>query len=230
MVKLNHIKATSTLKFEFMKSIALLSLLCAATFIGCNKTEQASVNQNDSEIERLRQENQDLAKLREENEETQRLRKENQDIHKLRGQYQELGRVRKENEELKKQAAKLGVASAQSLTPAQLGTLRPDENYLSNTGKPFGERAATEGQTSTTNETDLPQEGDEIMVDPKFLAVLLPDIDWTKLNRTEPINIKGILESQNIVLTNYQELIGRGITNYVVRRARKVQQAPQQQP
>ena len=75
---------------------------------GCsaNEVDQTVLAQEKGEIDRLRQENQDLAKLRADNQEVQRLRKENQELFKLRAQYQDLLRLRKENEQLKNQLAK----------------------------------------------------------------------------------------------------------------------------
>lgn len=91
-----------------LKILALgAALAFGAAGCGVSSTEQTALAQDRQEIERLRQENQDLAKLRAENEEVQRLRKENQEISKLRGQYQELVRLRRENEQLRNQLAKL---------------------------------------------------------------------------------------------------------------------------
>jgi len=71
-----------------------------------SQIDEAILADGKKEIDRLRQENQELPKLRSENEEVQRLRKENQEIFKLRAQYQEVLRLRKENEQLKSQLAK----------------------------------------------------------------------------------------------------------------------------
>lgn len=209
-----------SLNFKSMKCFILLPVACALLAGGCDGTPRASVSQNNPEIERLREENENLEKLRADNEESQRLRKENQDIHKLRGQYQELAQVRKEHDDLQKQMAKLGMPSARTLTATAqaVSTTKSDQQVASLSEQP---PSGAEASQPVINEKDLPQEGDEVYVEPKFLAVLLPDIDWTKLDRTEPIAIQGLLGQQGIVLTNYQELISRGITNYVVRRASK---------
>jgi hypothetical protein len=39
--------------------------------------------------------------------------------------------------------------------------------------------------------------------------------------REEPINVKALLDQQGIVLTNYQQLIELGITNYQIVRAQR---------
>jgi hypothetical protein len=197
-----------------MKCFVPLLIGCALLSGGCSNNQQASVGQNTQEIDRLRAENQDLGKLRAENQEVQRFQKENQDIHKLRGQNQELSRARKENDDLRRQAAKFGLArsGASSLTPeiqAQQAAALLHQN-------------PTDANLQTIEEKDTPQEGDEILIEPKFLAALLPDIDWTKLNRTEPIGVKTLLDQQKIVITNYQQLVNLGITNYVIRRAEKI--------
>lgn len=78
-------------------------------------TDQTVAALQQQEIERLRQENQELDKLRAENQEVQRLRRENQELPKLRSQYQELLQLRKENEQLRNQLAR----AQQRLNPAR---------------------------------------------------------------------------------------------------------------
>jgi hypothetical protein len=62
-------------------------------------------------------------------------------------------------------------------------------------------------------------EGDDILVDPKSLKQLLPDFDWEKLGRKEPIGIRSLIEKDGVVLTNALQLKEYGITNYVIQRA-----------
>ena len=90
------------------RSVVLACTVSSLVLAGCsaNQVDQAVLAQEKGEIDRLRQENQDLAKLRVDNQEVQRLRKENQELFKLRAQYQDLLRLRKENEQLKNQLAK----------------------------------------------------------------------------------------------------------------------------
>jgi hypothetical protein len=70
------------------------------------------------------------------------------------------------------------------------------------------------------NAPDIPQEGDEILLEPKSLAKLLPEFNWEALERKEPIAVRALLEQHGIVFTNYQELASRGITNYIIQRNR----------
>lgn len=93
---------------EWQRLGSLFVVMGTLLFQSCagDQSDQAALADERREIERLRQENQELPKLRAENEEVQRLRKENQEIFKLRAQYQELIRLRKENEQLKSQLAK----------------------------------------------------------------------------------------------------------------------------
>jgi hypothetical protein len=203
------------LSLKSMKCFVPLLIGCALlSGGGCSNNQQASVNQNSEEVDRLRAENQDLGKLRTENQEVQRFQKENQDIHKLRGQNQALAQARKENEDLRRQAAKLGVASSgdSGLTP----------EIQAQQAAALVRKGLAEANLQALQDKDIPLEGDEIFIEPKFLAALLPDIDWTKLNRTEPIGIKNLLDQQKIVITNYQQLVSLGITNYSIRRAEKV--------
>ncbi len=70
---------------------------------------------------------------------------------------------------------------------------------------------------------DIPEEGDEILIPPKLLGVLIPGANFDNIAREEPINIRDLLDQHGIVLTNYQQLIDLGITNYTIARAPKLQ-------
>ncbi len=173
------------------------------------------------EIERLRAENQALPQARSENEEVQRLNKENQDLAKLRSQYQEASRLRQENEKLRQQAAKIaptaGAAPAQGgLPPSPSGVLAP------------GQGAAQEEQAlvEVAQEPGALNEGDEILVEPKYLKALMPDFDWENMERKEPLAIRSLLEKDGEMLTNVSQLSEFGITNFVVRRALPDTNAP----
>lgn len=69
---------------------------------------------------------------------------------------------------------------------------------------------------------DIPEEGDEILIPPKLLGALIPGANFENIAREEPINIRDLLDQQGIVLTNYQQLIDLGITNYTIARAPKL--------
>jgi predicted RNase H-like nuclease (RuvC/YqgF family) len=119
--EIERIKKRTSVIFDHMKpqnawkrSLASCCCFTAAIVVGLSmagcgpsQAEQAALQQQKQEMERLRAENQDLAKLREANQEVQRLRKENQELAKLRGQYQQLQQLRKENEQLRNQLAKV---------------------------------------------------------------------------------------------------------------------------
>ena len=75
--------------------------------------------------------------------------------------------------------------------------------------------------TPPVNPDDLPQEGDQIWVPIKLLGVLLPGVNLDAITRTEPMDVKSLLDQKGIVVTNYQQLIEMGITNYQIVRAQK---------
>lgn len=75
------------------------------------------------------------------------------------------------------------------------------------------------------NPDDLPQEGDQIMLPPQMLGLLLPGLNPETIKRAEPINIRHLLEDQNIQITNYQQLVRMGLTNYQIIRAQKPETA-----
>jgi hypothetical protein len=68
---------------------------------------------------------------------------------------------------------------------------------------------------------DIPQEDDEILISPKMLGKLIPGANFDSVERQEPINVKSLLDQQGIVLTNYQQLVEMGITNYQIVRAQR---------
>jgi TolA-binding protein len=187
------------------KSLGALAfgLLSSLAWSGCgsNVSPDQRTNAETQQIEKLRLENQDLPLVRKQNEEVQRLRKENEELPKLRSQYQEAARLRKENEQLRSRLAKLPTPGAAG--PAMAATNSIDT--ASEKDKRIDELALNEG--------------DEVMVDPKALKLLLPDIDWEKLGRTEPLGIRALLEKNGMQLTNATQLYDYGITNFIIRRA-----------
>jgi len=176
---------------------------------GCNLHQDADPNAaaQAQERERLLAENQALPDVRVEHEEVQRLAKENQELPKARNQYQEAARLRKENEQLRQQLAKLTPASTNS-SAADTHLATPPSGPLAQV--PKDKRALEEGALN---------EGDDIMVEPKYLKLILPDYDWERLGRKEPLGIKGLLEKDGVQITNAVQLQEYGITNYVIRRA-----------
>jgi hypothetical protein len=57
------------------------------------------------------------------------------------------------------------------------------------------------------------------MVDPQYLKQLLPNFDWEKLGRKEPLGIRSLLEKDGTQITNVEQLKDYGLTNYIIRRA-----------
>ncbi|MBI4661191.1 MAG: hypothetical protein HY735_20365 [Verrucomicrobia bacterium] len=197
--------------------LALL-LSCVLWLAGCSgaNLEQQRAQQA-QELARLQDENKELQKLRTENKELPRLRKDNEELAKLRESTGEIDRLQKENDRIKSEIAELAKARRQSQLAAQQARQAAAQSAAA--------RAAAAGQPilTATNVADpnAPQEGDQIFIDPKLLASLLPQFDWSKLKRKEPIDVRPLLEQQGFVLTNYQQLISLGITNYTLQRSPK---------
>ena len=57
------------------------------------------------------------------------------------------------------------------------------------------------------------------VLDPKDLTQLLPNFDWDKLKRTEPIAVRALLEKDGVQITNAAQLREIGVTNFVIKRA-----------
>ncbi|MBI2948975.1 MAG: hypothetical protein HYY23_15145 [Verrucomicrobia bacterium] len=202
---------------EWSKQLGLvLSIGSALWLAGCSGGGEQQRAQQSQELAQLREENKEVQKLRTANKELPRLRKENEELPQLRSQTAEIEKLRKDNDRIKNEIAELDKARRQNQQAAlQARQAQQAAAALAQA------RGAIQSGVLPTNATDpnIPQDGDELYVDPKFLAKLLPEIDWSKLQRKEPVNVKGLLEQQGIVLTNYQQLIEFGITNYSVRHA-----------
>jgi hypothetical protein len=142
------------------------------------------------ERDRLLADNQHMEQVRAENEEVQRLKRENQDLPKLRSQYQHAARLKKENEQLRQQVARLAARATAAQNPGRATAAPPPANP-----------------------------GDEILLEPKHLKALLPDFDWDKLERKEPLSVRSLLEKDGVQITNISQLREIGLTNYVIQRA-----------
>lgn len=202
---------------------ARLAALCAAIMVagGCsskdaNDPQLAALTQ---ERERLTAENQELAQARIDNEEVQRLKKENQDLAKLRSRYQETGRLKKDNEALRQQLAKI----APNNPAGKAGSSDPSAAVAGTAGTDGEKPKPAVADENTINE------GDDILIDPKHLKALMPDFDWEKLGRKEPLSVRSLLEKDGIQLTNVAQLSEYGLTNWVIRRA-PVTNAPAANP
>ncbi|MBM3840829.1 MAG: hypothetical protein FJ398_23305 [Verrucomicrobia bacterium] len=202
-----------------MKRASLVLSFGSALWLGgCsdgNVSQQRA--QQSQELAKLRDENKEVQRFRTENKELPRLRKENAELPQLRGQADEIEKLRKDNDRIKNEIAELSKARRQS----QQAALQAQQAQQAAAALAQARGALQSGGATNVNDPNIPQEGDELYVDPKFLTKILPDIDWSKLQRKEPLNIKGLLEQQGFVLTNYQQLIELGITNYSVRHAPK---------
>src|SRR5262249_8529699 len=154
-------------------------LISLVSGCGTRQDVDPAVAAQTQEREKLLAENQALPDVRTENEEVQRLRKENQELPKTRNQYQKAARLRKEIELLRQQVAKL--------TPPSAGSAA---NASPSASGGTAQLANAEKKELTLEEGAL-HEGDDIMVEPKYLKLILPDFDWEKLGRKEPLGIKG---------------------------------------
>ncbi len=194
-------------------SALLFGLAALPTGCGSKDSQEAATAALKQERDRLLAENQDLPSVRAENQEVRRLRQENQDLPKLRSQYQETSRLRTENEQLRQQIAKISPAAATNLAAALAASRAPGG------GVPAGSPPAGEPTQEAAPDENTLNEGDEILVDPPALKQLLPDIEWEKLGRKEPLNVRSLLEKDGVQITNIQQLAEYGLTNYVIRRA-----------
>jgi hypothetical protein len=179
---------------------------------GSNSTPDPAAAAQNEEIQRLRQENQSLAEVRVQHEEVERLKQENQSLPKVRNEYQQATRLKKENDQLREQIAKISPAAAAggatnaSLVPHGVSALATASAAGTDSIKEAAEREATLN------------DGDEILVEPRALKAILPDMDWDKIERKEPLSVRTLLEKDGIQLTNVQQIRDLGITNFTIQR------------
>lgn len=197
-------------------AFSLSSVLWLAGCSGGNVEQQRA--QQSQELAQLREQNKEVQKLRVENKELPRLRKEHEELPQMRGQSDEIEKLRKDNDRIRAEIAAFDKARREK----GLQAAQQARQAAASAQQIQGRATILPGVTATNvADANVPQDGDEIFIDPKFLAKILPQIDWSKLERKEPVAIKGMLEQQGIILTNYQQLIDFGITNYTVRHGYK---------
>ncbi len=190
---------------------------------GCgpsSKSSHSSAEQH-QELEQLRADNKVVKSLRAENQELTRLRAENQELQQLRGFDREMSRLRAENDEIRKALAALPTPPpAPALEPPMTNRLQPIEDLV----RAFQDAAIVVSSQPAAKPEDLPQEGDNILIDQSVIGLLIPE--FQERTNSGPYEISGWLASRGVVLTNYQQFNFLGITNYQIRRAPPKPQNP----
>lgn len=201
---------------RFRGAPAALSALALSFVIGCSQAPAPLNAQEEQELERLRSESKEIQKLRAANREVDRLRKDNEELKTLRNSAAEIAKLETENNELRKQ-----VAAARPAAPAarsQPSTQTTAQALLSAGNLPQAfEQAAliVEGQAAYRPE-DVPQEGDQILIDRSVIGILIPE--FANLTNTQQYEVSGWLKSKGVTIKNYQQLNTLGISNFQVRR------------
>lgn len=212
----------NTLRITTRLALAWLTPVAAAWVIsGCSQNSQSVSANPHPELEQLRIQNQEVQKLRRENQELSRLLKDRDEVARLRKDLGELPRLRQENQALRLQIAEAASQRRNAATAANAANSAAGAVSSANPSDPNNPEAAE----ADIDPANIPQEGDEILIEPKLLSKVLPGFDWEKLERKEPIAVRALLEQQGIILTNYQQLIDYGITNYTIRRNPPAEQA-----
>ena len=154
--------------------IPALLLGGALWLAGCSggNGEQQRAQQT-QELASLRDENKEMQKLRTENKELPRLRKEKEELPQLRGHAEEIEKLRKDNDRIRTEIT--NIAKVRLEKDRQAAAQRAQQ-----AATVAQVRGAMQSGAMATNAADpnVPQEGDEILIDPKFLAKLLPQFDW----------------------------------------------------
>lgn len=215
------------MKFELFARLGLgwVGVMSVSLLVACgsHSGSDPAVQALTQEKARLQAENQALDQARSENEEVRRLKSENQELAKARSQYQEAARLKKDNAQLRQQIAKIKPPAGQGGTA---GAISPAASALAAPGQ-VGDQVVAQNETGLAE--DIINDGDDILVEPKYLKQLLPDFDWDKLDRKEPLSIRALLEKDGIQLTNTAQLREYGLTNFVIQRpAASIQPQPQQ--
>ena len=188
----------------------MLALIGSVFLIGCGsgKTQDTLAKQK-AELEKLQAERKEAVKLRAENRELARLRRDNEEIENLKNSAAEIARLQTENDNIRKDI----LAVTEQTKKARQQMLEAQQAAAAAAGQVGGVAGDVAGGVADSN---IPREGDEILIEPRLLANILPSFDWEKIERTQPIAVRALLEQQGIILTNYQQLIEMGVTNYVI--------------
>lgn len=196
--------------------VAAAAALWLAT--GCSQSPQALSAEEQQELERLRGENQEVQKLRTANRELDRLRKDNAELALLRNSAGEIARFRAENDDLRKQ---IGALPAPIQQPADIpaataaAAVEPPRSIV-NFVQEFEEAALLVASQGDPRPEDIPQEGDQILIDQTVIGILIPEFG-TRTN-SQQYEISGWLKSKGVLLKNYQQFNSLGITNFQIRR------------
>lgn len=202
---------------RLVRAVAFAAILYS---VGCGESSHPPplAAQDTRELDRLRVENQEAGKLRTENQELARLRRDNQELAKLRGHEQEAATLRLENDRLRQ------IVSAAPHQPVAPEPAPPRESLepkpllpIQNLPQAFEEAALSVASQGNPREEDIPQKGDNLLIDQSVIALLIPEFE--KNTNGGPYEISGWLTSRGVALKNYQQLNFLGITNYQVRRA-----------
>ena len=196
--------------------IALVAIAFLSLWSGCgsNSTPATASAGQRQELERLRTANQEVKQLRVANQDLARLRKDNDELQRLRGFDAEIARLRAENEQMRQDlvARKIPIQPPPPEPPAT-NRLEPIQDLV----RAFEDAAIVVTSQGAARSEDLPQEGDNILIDQSVIGLLIPEFQ----DRTNagPYEVSGWLASKGVVLKNYQQLNYVGLTNYQIRRA-----------
>lgn len=200
--------------FTALQVVAAGTWLAMLTSCGPSSVSTPSSAEQRSELERLRVENREVKRLRAENQEIGRLRRDHQEIQRLRGFDPEIARLRSENEQMRQTLlAKNIPIPPPPPEPQATNRLEPIRDLVG----AFNDAAIVVTNQGEPRPDDVPQEGDNILIDQSVIGLLIPEFQ----DRTNagPYEVSGWLASRGVVLKNYQQLNYVGLTNYQIRRA-----------
>jgi hypothetical protein len=200
--------------FNVLRFASALACLALATGCGSNLSSPPSSAEHRQELDRLRAENREVKKLRAENQELGRLRRDNQEILRLRGFDAEMTRLRAENEKMRQDLLARNIPiQPPPPEPQATNRLEPIPDLV----RAFQDAAIVVMSQENARPEDIPQEGDNILIDQSVIGLLIPEFQ----DRTNagPYEVSGWLSSKGVALKNYQQLNYVGLTNYQIRRA-----------
>jgi hypothetical protein len=74
-------------------------------------------------------------------------------------------------------------------------------------------------------EANLPQPGDQILINARFIGNLIPGVQWPEGNPDQMVNVTELIQSSGLVITNYQQLQELGVEEYQI--VRPAEPAPE---
>ena len=202
---------------EWPRNAGPVWLLIATVLAGCGGKEPSEADAKaKAELAVLQTANKEVAKLRADNADLARLQKDNEELRRMRSVSDDLAAAKTANDQLRAQL---------NLEPEQLAALlrQGAQSGLLSTAPLVSQLTGASDAASLPPKVDpdIPEEGDDIFIEPRYLRILMPEYgtNWDRFEKRPPISVTNLLKDRGIVITNYNQLRELGLTNFSIQKA-----------